>query len=139
MISYDRRGYVRSGGEPVRSIATHTADAAALLDALQTPPVVAVGTSIGATIAIDLTLRRPDLVRAVLAHESPWRVTRQPPTVSQIAALRAWAGWRREAGTPTRRLGSSALPIPTVTAAAPGTRSPKSGGKPSARMRGSSR
>jgi pimeloyl-ACP methyl ester carboxylesterase len=87
VISYDRRGYVRSGGEPVRSIATHTADAAALLDALQTPPVVAVGTSIGATIAIDLALRRPDLVRAVVAHESPWRVTRQPPTRSQIAAL----------------------------------------------------
>ena len=80
VISYDRRGYAQSGGEPVRSIATHTADAATLLDALQTPPVIAVGTSIGATIAIDLALRRPDLVRAVLAHESPWRVTRQPPT-----------------------------------------------------------
>lgn len=92
VISYDRRGYVRSGGEPGRSIATHTVDAAALLDALQTPPIVAVGTSIGATIAIDLALRRPDLVRAVLAHESPWRVTRQPPTVSQIAALGSM-GW----------------------------------------------
>ncbi len=60
VISYDRRGYVRSGGEPVRSVATHTADAAALLDALQTPPIAAAGTSIAATIAIDLALRRPD-------------------------------------------------------------------------------
>jgi pimeloyl-ACP methyl ester carboxylesterase len=87
VISYDRRGYIRSGGEPPSSIATHTADAAALLDALQAQPVVAVGTSVGATIAIDLALRRPDLVRAVVAHESPWRVTRQPPTRPQIAAL----------------------------------------------------
>ena len=30
VITYDRRGYARSGGEPVRSISTHTADAAAI-------------------------------------------------------------------------------------------------------------
>ena len=29
--TYDRRGYRRSGGEPVYAIPTHTADAAALL------------------------------------------------------------------------------------------------------------
>ncbi len=91
VLSYDRRGYVRSGGEPIRSIRTHTSDAATLLDALQSPPAVVVGTSIGATIAIDLALRRPDRVRAVVAHESPWRVTRQPPTRSQIAALSTMA------------------------------------------------
>jgi pimeloyl-ACP methyl ester carboxylesterase len=91
VLIYDRRGYERSGGEPARSIATHTGDAAALLDALRTPPVVAVGISISATIAIDLALRRPDLVRAVVAHESPWRVSRQPPTIPQLSALaRMW-------------------------------------------------
>ena len=31
VITYDRRGYARSGGEPVRSVSIHTADAAALL------------------------------------------------------------------------------------------------------------
>lgn len=87
VVAYDRRGYRRSGGDPVRSIRAHTDDAAALLGALRAPPAVVVGTSIGATIAIDLALRRPDLVRAVVAHESPWRVTRQPPTPSQVAAL----------------------------------------------------
>ncbi len=97
VIAYDRRGYRRSGGDPVRSIRTHTEDAAALLDALRTEPSVVVGTSIGATIAIDLALRRPDLVRAVVAHESPWRVTRQPPTVSQLAAL-ARMGWLASRG-----------------------------------------
>ena len=87
VITYDRRGYARSGGEPVRSVSTHTADAAAILEYLQTPPAVVVGTSAGATIAIDLAVRRPDLVRVVIAHESPWRATRHLPTVTQVAAL----------------------------------------------------
>jgi 3-oxoadipate enol-lactonase len=87
VIAYDRRGYARSGGEPVRSISRHTADAAAILEYLRTPPAVVVGTSAGAAIAIDLAVRRPDLVRVVVAHEFPWRFTRQLPTVSQIAAL----------------------------------------------------
>ena len=73
MIAYDRRGYARSGGEPVRSMSTHTADAAALLEHLRTPPAVVVGTSAGAAIAVDLAVRRPYLVRAVVAHEFPWR------------------------------------------------------------------
>jgi pimeloyl-ACP methyl ester carboxylesterase len=92
VIAYDRRGYPRSGGDPVQSIAAHTQDAAALLETLGTSPAVVVGTSIGATIAIDLALRRPDLVRAVIAHESPWHVTRQPPTCSQVQAL-VRMGW----------------------------------------------
>jgi pimeloyl-ACP methyl ester carboxylesterase len=36
VVAYDRRGYTRSGGEPVRSIPEHTADAAALLETLVT-------------------------------------------------------------------------------------------------------
>ena len=87
VIAYDRRGNARSGGEPVRSISTHTADAAAILEYLRTPPAVVVGTSAGAAIAIDLAVRRPDLVRVVVAHEFPWRFTRQLPAVSQITAL----------------------------------------------------
>ena len=92
VISYDRRGNARSLDEPVRSVATHTADAAALLEYLQTPPAVVVGTSAGATIAIDLAVRRPDLVRAVVAHEAPWRFTRHLPARSQVAAL-VRIGW----------------------------------------------
>ena len=34
VITYDRRGYARSGGEPVRHVSTHTADAAMLLEQL---------------------------------------------------------------------------------------------------------
>jgi pimeloyl-ACP methyl ester carboxylesterase len=87
VIVYDRRGYARSGGEPVRSMSTHTTDAAALLEHLQTPPAVVVGTSAGAAIAVDLAVRRPELVRAVVAHEFPWRFTSRLPTTAQIAAL----------------------------------------------------
>jgi pimeloyl-ACP methyl ester carboxylesterase len=87
VITYDRRGYARTGGEPGRSLSTHTRDAAALLEFLQTPPAVVVGTSAGAMIAIDLAVRRPDLVRAVVAHEGPWRFTRRLPAVPQIVSL----------------------------------------------------
>jgi len=89
VITYDRRGYARSGGDPVRSISTHTADAAAVLASLATEPAVVVGTSAGAAIAVDLAVRRPDLVRAVVAHEFPWRFTRHVPSASQVAGLAA--------------------------------------------------
>jgi len=87
VITYDRRGYARSGGEPVRSMATHTADAAAMLECLQAAPAVILGTSAGAAIAVDLAVRRSDLVRVVVAHEFPWRFTRHLPDASQVSAL----------------------------------------------------
>ena len=54
---------------------------------MRAQPAVVVGTSAGAAIAVDLAVRRPDLVRVVVAHEFPWRFTRHLPSVSQIAAL----------------------------------------------------
>jgi pimeloyl-ACP methyl ester carboxylesterase len=92
VITYDRRGYARTGGEPVRLISTHTADAAAILEYLQATPAVVVGTSAGATIAVDLAVRRPDLVQAVIVHEAAWRATRHLPNTSQLAAI-AKIGW----------------------------------------------
>ena len=87
VIAYDRRGYARSGSEPVHSMSTHTADAAAILEHLGTPPAVVVGTSAGAAIAVDLAVRRPELVETVIAHEFPWRFSRRLPALSQVAAL----------------------------------------------------
>jgi pimeloyl-ACP methyl ester carboxylesterase len=87
VITYDRRGYDRSGGEPARAISTHTADAAAILECLRTGLAVVVGTSAGAAIAVDLAVRRPDLVRAVIAHEFPWRFSHHVPPFSQVTAL----------------------------------------------------
>jgi pimeloyl-ACP methyl ester carboxylesterase len=99
VITYDRRGYARSGGEPPRSMSAHAADAALLLEQLQATPAVVVGTSAGAGIAVDLAVRRPDLVRAVVAHEFPWRFTRHLPPASRIAAL-AKIGWLTVRGRP---------------------------------------
>jgi pimeloyl-ACP methyl ester carboxylesterase len=87
VITYDRWGYARSGGEPVRKVSTHTADAAALLENLGADPAIVVGTSSGAIIAIDLAVRRPDLVRAVVEHEGPWRFSRHVPPAPQARAI----------------------------------------------------
>ncbi|MGE5290952.1 MAG: alpha/beta fold hydrolase [Micromonosporaceae bacterium] len=95
VIAYDRRGYTRSGGEVVRSAAEHTRDAAAVLDALAPSPAVVVGTSAGATIALDLAVRRPDLVRAVVVHEAAWRALRHPDASGLGALARMqWLAWR---------------------------------------------
>jgi pimeloyl-ACP methyl ester carboxylesterase len=87
VVAYDRRGYARSGGKAPHSMSRHTADAAALLEELDLEPAVLVGTSAGAGIAVDLAVRRPELVRAVVAHEFPWRFTRHLPSAAQVAAL----------------------------------------------------
>src|SRR5215468_6777961 len=95
VIAYDRRGYTRSGGEVVRSAAEHTRDAAAVLDALEARPALVVGTSAGATIALDLAVRRPDLVRAVVVHEAAWRALRHPDASGLGALARMqWLAWR---------------------------------------------
>jgi esterase len=99
VIAYDRRGYGRSGGEPVRSVAVHTSDAAAVLEALVSTPAVVVGTSAGAVIALDLAVRRADLLAAAVAHEAPWRFTRRIPTASQVATLGRMA-WLAATGRP---------------------------------------
>jgi len=95
VIAYDRRGYTRSGGEVVRSAAAHTRDAAALLEALDASPAVVAGTSAGATIALDLAVRRPDLVRAVVVHEAAWRALRHPDASGLATLARMqWLTWR---------------------------------------------
>jgi pimeloyl-ACP methyl ester carboxylesterase len=95
VIAYDRRGYTRSGRAIVRSAAEHTRDAVAVLEALEAAPAVLVGTSAGATIALDLAVRRPDLARAVVVHEAAWRALRHPD-VSGLGALARmqWLAWR---------------------------------------------
>ena len=97
VIAYDRRGYTRSGGAIVRDAATHTHDAAAVLDTLAAAPTVVVGTSAGATVALDLAVRRPDLVRAVVAHEAPWRALLHPaPAGLAVLARMQWLAWQGE-------------------------------------------
>src|SRR5262245_6193375 len=72
VVSYDRRGCARSE-RPVpyeRTTVTEQADdAAALLDALDAAPAVVMGRSYGGAVGIDLALRYPDRVRALVLLE----------------------------------------------------------------------
>lgn len=71
-ITYDRRGHTRSpaGVEP-ESVPTHSADAAALIEALELSRPVVVGSSGGARIAADLVRTRPDVVGGAVLSEPP--------------------------------------------------------------------
>lgn len=72
VLAYDRRGHSRSerpGGPGSRR--ADEDDLAGLIEALDVAPAHLVGTSYGASIALGLGHRRPDLVRSVIAHEPP--------------------------------------------------------------------
>ncbi len=72
VISYDRRGCGRSE-RPVpyeqTTVSGQADDAAALLDALEAVPAIVIGRSYGGAVAIDLALRYPDQVRALILLE----------------------------------------------------------------------
>jgi esterase len=71
-ISYDRRGCFRSERpEPyVTDVHQHADDAAALIEALDAAPAVVIGRSYGGETAIDLALRYPERVRALVLLEA---------------------------------------------------------------------
>jgi pimeloyl-ACP methyl ester carboxylesterase len=71
VVTYDRRGTLRSGREdwPGRGSAQHADDAAALLRALGLDEVVVFGGSSGGIIAVQLAVRHPKLVRQAVVYE----------------------------------------------------------------------
>lgn len=72
VISYDRRGCGRSE-RPVpyaqTTVSEQADDAVALLDALEAVPAIVIGRSYGGAVAVDLALRYPDRVRALVLLE----------------------------------------------------------------------
>jgi pimeloyl-ACP methyl ester carboxylesterase len=70
-VVYDRRGFGRSERpQPLRmDVRLHGDDAAALLEALDAAPAVVIGRSQGGEIALDLALRHPGRVRALVLLE----------------------------------------------------------------------
>ena len=73
VVSYDQRGHSRSTlhGEPEDiPVAVHADDAAAILAAVTEEPAYVYGNSGGGTIGLELVARHPDLVRALVAHET---------------------------------------------------------------------
>jgi pimeloyl-ACP methyl ester carboxylesterase len=86
-IVYDRRGYGRSERpDPfVTDVHEQADDAASLLDVLDAAPAIVVGRSQGGEIAVDLTLRYPDRVRALALLEG-----------GGFALSPAFRGWHAE-------------------------------------------
>src|SRR5918994_1984830 len=85
-ILYDRRGSFRSERpEPyATNVHEQADDAAALIDALVVAPAIVIGRSYGGAIAVDLALRYPNHVRALVLLEG------DVPSVSETAA-KEWA------------------------------------------------
>jgi len=74
VVSYDRRGYSRSpldDPEEEQCIETHSDDAHRLLAILSTEPAYIFGSSGGAKIGLDLAIRHPEQIQALVAHEPP--------------------------------------------------------------------
>src|SRR3954470_12228141 len=73
-ISYDRRGWgASSAPEDYRrtTIEEQSEDAAVLLESAGAAPAVVAGAGVGAMVALDLLLRRPELVAGTLLIEPP--------------------------------------------------------------------
>jgi pimeloyl-ACP methyl ester carboxylesterase len=71
-IAYDRRGYSRSGPSTgIMPRRRHEDDLAALIETLDIGPAHVVGNSYGASTALALAARRPELFQSVVAHEPP--------------------------------------------------------------------
>jgi len=73
-ITYDRRGWgASSAPEDYRrtTIEEQSEDAAALLESVDAAPAVIAGAGVGAMVALDILLRRPDLVVGALMIEPP--------------------------------------------------------------------
>jgi pimeloyl-ACP methyl ester carboxylesterase len=73
-ISYDRRGWGGSGAPDEyrrTTVEEQSEDAAALIEAVDAGPVVACGAGAGAVLALDLLLRRPELIEGAVLIEPP--------------------------------------------------------------------
>ncbi len=74
VIAPDRRGWGRSGSPEqygATTVEEQAADAAALLELLGAAPALVCGSGLGAVVALELLLRRRDLVHAGLLIEPP--------------------------------------------------------------------
>ena len=74
VIAYDRRGYGQSDApEPYRAttVSEQSADAAALVSALDASPALLVGVGFGALVALDLCLRHPQITEGAVLVDPP--------------------------------------------------------------------
>jgi pimeloyl-ACP methyl ester carboxylesterase len=91
VVAYDRRGHGRSQCGAQGSRRDQEDDLAALIEGLGDHPANVAGTSFGASIALGLAARRPELVRRVMAHEPPLMsvAAEDPEVLAQLEAVHA--------------------------------------------------
>lgn len=73
IVMPDARGHGRSGRVRAGEAVDQTGELAALLRALALEPAIVAGHSMGAWMASELAARFPELTRAVILEDAPWR------------------------------------------------------------------
>jgi pimeloyl-ACP methyl ester carboxylesterase len=86
VVSYDRRGHTGSKDSPEPGTRRDDEDDLAdLIGVLDLAPANVVGNSFGASIALGLAARRPELFRTLCAHEPPLlSLAADDPVVAQV-------------------------------------------------------
>jgi pimeloyl-ACP methyl ester carboxylesterase len=89
LIVYNRRGYGASSSSP-RNWGAHAEDIVALIEKLNAAPVILIGYSGGAIIAVDVALKRPDLIARLLLLDPAFNLNRclTPGLVRTFAAVK---------------------------------------------------
>jgi pimeloyl-ACP methyl ester carboxylesterase len=89
VIVYNRRGYGASSSSP-RSWAAHADDTIALIEKLNAAPAVVVGYSAGAIVALDVALRRPELMAHLVLLDPAFNLKRclTPGLLATLAAVK---------------------------------------------------
>lgn len=91
VLTYDRRGLSRSRTSGGATIADHANDVYLLLAHLTDEPVAMLGCSLGAVIGLHVTVKHPDQLHTLIAHEpiAPWLLPDPAPHRDELAELRA--------------------------------------------------
>lgn len=87
VVSYDRRGHGQSESVPGQGTRRQDEDdLAALIEGLGHAPAHVAANSFGASIALGLAARRPDLFRSIMVHEPPLMgvVADDPESMAQL-------------------------------------------------------
>jgi acetyltransferase/esterase len=71
VVTYARRGFVRSPVDDANRISADVEDAVALIAHRGGGPACVFGSSSGAIVTLDLVTRHPDLVSTAVVHEPP--------------------------------------------------------------------
>lgn len=127
VIAHDRRGYGASGApEPyaATTVQEQGEDAAALLHALDAAPARVLGIGFGALVALDLLVRRADLVSAAVLSDVPL-LAFVPEANEELAAQRLELEEALREGGPPAAIARWLGPDATPEEVALGRRSPR--------------